>query len=105
MSTNTRLAFAASSSVAQFKVPPLLRRATTNSSIGSSVSGSGMERTAGGKPEGVKRGGGGVRFFEREKERMAGVVKTEKRREAKMVKGAEGRRKVVGGLFGGGKFE
>ena len=115
ISTNTRLAFATSSSVAQFKVPPLLRRATTNSSIASSttssVSGgmSATERMAGGAgSEGVKRGGGrtsGVNYFARETERRANVVKTEKRRQQKRVKGAEGRRKVVGGLFGGGKFE
>ncbi|TVY14253.1 Mediator of replication checkpoint protein 1 [Lachnellula arida] len=112
---NTRLAFATSSSVAQFKVPPLLRRATTNSSIASSttssVSGamSATERMAGGAgSDGVKRGGGrnsGVNYFARETERRANVVKTEKRRQDKRVKGAEGRRKVVGGLFGGGKFE
>ncbi|TVY46834.1 Mediator of replication checkpoint protein [Lachnellula occidentalis] len=115
ISANTRLAFATSSSVAQFKVPPLLRRATTNSSIASSttssVSGgiSATERMAGGAgSDGVKRGGGrasGVNYFARETERTAHVVKTEKRRQEKRVKGAEGRRKVVGGLFGGGKFE
>jgi len=58
--------------------------------------------------DGVKRGGSrnsGVHYFARESERRATVVKTERRREERMVKGAEGRRKVVGGLFGGGKFE
>ncbi|TVY34689.1 Mediator of replication checkpoint protein, partial [Lachnellula subtilissima] len=93
ISTNTRLAFATSSSVAQFKVPPLLRRATTNSSIASSttssVSGgmSATERMAGGAgSDGVKRGGGrtsGVNYFARETERRANVVKTEKRRQQK----------------------
>lgn len=119
MSSTTRLAFATSSSVVGFKVPPLLRRATTNNSMvsnGSSTSMSGngsgvsaMERMAGASGEGVKRGGGrnsGVQnFVARENERRAAVVKTEKRRERKMVKGAEGRRKAVGGLFGAGKFE
>jgi mediator of replication checkpoint protein 1 len=118
LSANARLAFATSSSVPGFKVPALLRRATTNSSIvsgssttNSSVSGgmSATERMAGGAAgEVVKRGGGknsGVHFFAREKERKAAVLKTEKRREQKRFKGAEVRRKVVGGLFGGGKFE
>jgi mediator of replication checkpoint protein 1 len=117
ISTNTRLAFTASSSTLGFKVPPLLRRATTNnglasnsSSANSSVSGgvSAMERMAGGAAGGIKRGGGknsGVHYFARESERRAAVLKTERRREQKRFKGAEGRRKAVGGLFGGGKFE
>lgn len=118
LSANARLAFATSSAAPGFKVPPLLRRATTNSSIASgssttnsSVSGgvSATERMAGGTGnEGFKRGGGknsGVHFFARETERRAAVMKTEKRREQKRFKGAEVRRKVVGGLFGGGKFE
>ena len=117
ISTNTRLAFTVSSSTLGFKVPPLLRRATTNNSLASnpssansSVSGgvSAMERMAGGAAEGIKRGGGknsGVHYFARESERKAVVLKTEKRREQKRFKGAEVRRKAVGGLFGGGKFE
>lgn len=116
-STNTRLAFAAPSSAAGFKVPPLLRRATTNSSLtsasssSSSVTGgaSSIERMAGGAGEGaIKRGGGknsGVHYFTRECERRAAVIKTEKKREERRFKGAEVRRKVVGGLFEGGKFE
>jgi mediator of replication checkpoint protein 1 len=114
---STRLAFSASSTAPGFKVPPLLRRATTNNSLAStssttsSVSGgaSATERMAGGGgSDGIKRGGGknsGVNYFARESERRAAVVKTEKRREQKMFKGAEVRRKVVGGLFGSGKFE
>jgi len=118
VSTNTRLAFAHPSSAPGFKVPALLRRATTNNSLASgststssSVTGvmSGTERMAGGNgSDGVKRGGGknsGVHYFARESERRAAVVKTEKRREKKRFKGVEVRRKVVGGLFGGGKFE
>ena len=71
---------------------------------------SATERMAGGGAgnDGVKRGGGknsGINYFARESERRAAVVKTERRREMKMVKGAKDRRKVVGGLFGGGKFE
>ncbi|KAG9235056.1 MRC1-like domain-containing protein [Amylocarpus encephaloides] len=114
LSASTRLAFTASSAASTFKVPALLRKATTNSSLTSTTSSIGgttsaTERTAGGSgSDGVKRGGGknsGVNFFARETERRAAVVKTEQRRERKRFKGAEGRRKVVGGLFGGGKFE
>ncbi len=115
ISNSTKLAFATSSLVPGFKVPALLRRATTNNSIASSTSSSvsgGLsttERMAGGPTsDGVKRGGGknsGINYFARESERRSAVVKTEKRREAKLIKGAQVRRKVVGGLFGGGKFE
>jgi mediator of replication checkpoint protein 1 len=114
ISNSTRLAFSATSTAPGFKVPPLLRRATTNSSITSSTDSisattSTTERMAGGSGiEGVKRGGGknsGVNYFARENERRAAVVKTEKRREQKLVKGAQVRRKVVGGMLGGGKFE
>lgn len=118
LSTNTRLAFSAASSTSGFKVPPLLRRATTNSSLtsgtsssASSVSGvtSATERMAGGAgSDGIKRGGGknsGVHYFARESERRVALLKTEKQREKKRFKGVETRRKVVGGLFGGGKFE
>ncbi|KAH6674279.1 MRC1-like domain-containing protein [Halenospora varia] len=112
ISASTKMAFAVSSSALGFKVPPLLRRATTNNSLASSTSSSvtgGMsatERMAGGSgSDGVKRGGGknsGVNYFARETERRAAVVKTEKRREVRRAKGAEVRRKVVGGLFGVG---
>jgi mediator of replication checkpoint protein 1 len=113
ISNSTRLAFSTTNSAHGFKVPALLRRATTNSSITStsSVNGgtSGTERMAGGaSTEGVKRGGGknsGVNYFARESERRAAVVKTEKRREQKLVKGAQVRREMVGGMLGGGKFE
>jgi len=110
LSASTRLAFSAASSAQGFKVPPLLRRATTNSSItsdSSKTSSAATERMAGGAGEGIKRGGGkssGVNFYARESERRAVVVKTEKRREQKKFKGAEARRKVVGGIFGRGKF-
>lgn len=117
LSTSTRLAFAATSSTPGFKVPPLLRRATTNNSIASASSSnssvssgvSGMERLAGGSGDGaVKRGGGknsGVHYFARESERRAVIVKTEERNEQRRSKGAETRRKAVGGLFGRGRFE
>ncbi|EHK98506.1 putative Mediator of replication checkpoint protein 1 [Glarea lozoyensis 74030] len=108
LSANARLAFSASNAAATFKAPALLRKATTNSSVASTTSTVGMERMAGGSSDGVKRGGGknsGVNFFARENERKANVVKTEKRREQKRLKGAQGRRKAVGGLLGSGRFD
>jgi mediator of replication checkpoint protein 1 len=113
VSTTTRLAFAAPSSTPGFKVPALLRRTTTNSSIssGSSTSGvSGTERMAGGFGDDAKFSkrasrNSGVNYFARENERKMKVEESEKRRKEKRWKGAEGRRKVVGGLFGMGKFE
>ncbi|EKD12953.1 uncharacterized protein L3040_005812 [Drepanopeziza brunnea f. sp. 'multigermtubi'] len=116
VSNSAKLAFSVSSTTQGFKVPALLRRATTNNSMASSSSSSvsnnftsGTERMAGGMSgEGVRRGGGrnsGVNFAARELERRAAVVKTDKRREERLVGRAEKRRKVVGGLFGGGKFE
>lgn len=117
-SSSSRLAFAAPSTTPGFKVPALLRRATTNSSIASASSStsstagpgmSGTERMGGSAgTEGIRRGGGkksGVNFFVRESERKALLAKTEKRREQRMFKGAEVRKKVVGGLLGGGQFE
>jgi mediator of replication checkpoint protein 1 len=117
-SAGARLAFVAPSSTPTFKVPALLRRATTNSSI-SSTSGtlssassvSGTERGAGGSGDDgktvTKKAGknSGVNFFARENERNMAIKKGEKRRVQKMWKGAEKRRKVVGGLLGTGKFE
>jgi mediator of replication checkpoint protein 1 len=113
VSTTTRLAFAAPSSTPGFKVPALLRRTTTNSSIssGSSTSSvSGTERMAGGfgdEAKFAKKAGkhSGVNYFARENERKMKVEESEKRRKEKWWKGAEGRRKVVGDLFGMGKFE
>lgn len=117
LTANTRLAFSVSNSAQGFKVPALLRRATTNSSIASSTSSNGSggiasvtERMTDGarSQAGVKRGGGknsGVNYFARETERKAKLVKTQKKREQKRFKGADIRSKVVGGLLGGGKFE
>ncbi|KAJ0342357.1 hypothetical protein KNSL1_010752 [Colletotrichum chrysophilum] len=101
-----------------FKVPALLRRATTNSSFKSSSSAS----ASGGVPFSASGGGtsgfgddgkikknaskrSGVSALARETERRAAVLENEKRREARKWKGAEQRVKAVGGLFGGGKFE
>ncbi|KAG4033866.1 hypothetical protein MFRU_004g03640 [Monilinia fructicola] len=114
---NERLAFAAPSSQPGHRVVPLLRKATTNSSILSGTSSTGVstgmsatERMAGGKDEGsgIRRGGGknsGVNSFVRESERKALMEKKEKRREQKKFKGVESRRKAVGGLFGKGTFD
>ncbi|TGO27101.1 hypothetical protein BPAE_0047g00170 [Botrytis paeoniae] len=114
---NERLAFAAPSSQPGHRVVPLLRKATTNSSILSGTSSTGVsigmsatERMAGGKDEGlgIRRGGGkhsGVNSFVRESERKVVMEKKEKRREQKKFKGVESRRKAVGGLFGKGTFE
>ncbi|KAI9647805.1 hypothetical protein NHQ30_004193 [Ciborinia camelliae] len=114
---NERLAFAAPSSQPGHRVVPLLRKATTNSSILSGTSSTGVstgmsatERMAGGKDEGsgIRRGGGknsGVNSFVRESERRAMMDKKEKRREQKKFKGVESRRKAVGGLFGKGTFD
>ncbi|KAK4448225.1 mediator of replication checkpoint protein 1 [Podospora aff. communis PSN243] len=117
LSTTSRLAFAtntSSSSTGTFKVPPLLRRATTNSLVSSSsstTSSTGVTTnntstdaaTAKIKKPAGKRSG--VNYFARENEQRAAVAEMERRREAKKWKGAEGRSEVVGGLFGGGKFE
>jgi mediator of replication checkpoint protein 1 len=125
-STLQRLAFAtATTSQGLFKVPALLRRATTNSILStasststtseSSIS-SGKENRVPGSDAGssfreegkIKRTAGkrsGVNYFARETERRVAVVESEKRRERKRLKGAEGRGKAVSSLFGGGRFE
>jgi len=106
-----RMAFVASGAGAAgggFKVPALLRRATTNSLMSTTSSEGGG--TAGGfADEGkIKKGAGkrsGINAFARENERRAALAEKEKRREERKFKGAEGRGRVVGGLFGAGKFE
>ncbi|KAK0652940.1 MRC1-like domain-containing protein [Cercophora newfieldiana] len=113
--TSNRLAFtSATSATGTFKVPALLRRATTNSLISSSsstTSSTGVtthNASADTSSSKIKKPTGkwsGVNYFARENERRAAVAEMERRREAKKWKGAEGRSKVVGGLFGGGKFE
>jgi len=110
-----RLAFTAPSAGASgFKVPALLRRATTNSlmsnSSGSGSSATGTSAGAGGFGDEakIKKAAGkrsGINYFARENERRAAMAENEKRREARKLKGVEGRSRVVGGLFGGGKFE
>ncbi|KAG5915461.1 hypothetical protein E4U61_004598 [Claviceps capensis] len=121
--SSTRMAFAtpsALSSCPSFKVPPLLRRATTNSSFANasnsasaSTSGAGAEMgTAGGfgvaakikKSAGKKSGIGG---FARENASRSKVLmrESERRREERKVRGAERRVGMVGGLLGRGAFE
>ena len=127
-STTAKLAFTAPSTTSSgFKVPALLRRATTKSSrLGSSTSttagsssntsqasasrnsGSLNKATSFGEDGKLKKNAGkrsGINYFAHENERRAKVADAEKRREAKKWKGAEGRSKVVGGLFGSGSFE
>ncbi|KAK3359025.1 MRC1-like domain-containing protein [Lasiosphaeria hispida] len=130
LSAASRLAFAAPTTSTNtlaanregsFKVPALLRRATTNSLISTSSTTSGMSST--GVTTSTSRGAStandtaavkikkpagkqsGINYFARENERRAAVAESDRRREARKWKGAEGRSKVVGGLFGGGKFE
>jgi mediator of replication checkpoint protein 1 len=106
--------------VGGFKVPALLRRATTNSLVSNTSTSS--TGTSGGAGAGSSRGSGGgfgeeakikksagkksgINYFARENERRAAMAEHEKRRQARKWRGAEGRGKVVGGLFGAGKFE
>lgn len=123
-SASNKLAFtnATSSSSGGFKVPALLRRATTNSLLSTSSSTSGTSTTTGtntntnraGRPTGgaenikIKKPAGkrsGVSYLARETERRAALAEAERRREVRKFRGAEGRVKAVGGLFGGGQFE
>ncbi|KAI0443738.1 hypothetical protein F4803DRAFT_514030, partial [Xylaria telfairii] len=129
-SATSKLAFTAPSSTGSgFKVPALLRRATTNStklvsnsnpgssttstrntsqaSTSASSSGSLNKAASFGEDGKLKKTAGkrsGINYFAHENERRAKVADAEKRREAKKWKGAEGRSKEVGGLFGSGSF-
>ncbi|KAI9699793.1 MAG: hypothetical protein M1836_002828 [Candelina mexicana] len=112
-SSTTRLAFHDPSSGPQttFRVPSLLRRATTQVTNTESNGGTvGTERMAGvnEKESGVKRGGtkkSSVNFWARENERMKGIREGERKREMgrRKVKGM--RKGFVAGLLGGGVFE
>ncbi|KFX91795.1 hypothetical protein O988_07583 [Pseudogymnoascus sp. VKM F-3808] len=101
MSSATRLAFASSSATSGFKVPPLLRRATTNSSTASTGSFAGG---ATGDSKAAPKKGKGVAFFTREEERTKDIREGERKRQERLLKGVEGRRKAIGGLFGRGSF-
>lgn len=106
----TRLAFASASVSTSFKVPALLRRATTNSlaSGASSSSGSSTPTSGFGDEGKIKKTASkksGINAFARDSERRARLQQSEKRREEKKVRGAERRVGVVGGLLGRGSFE
>jgi mediator of replication checkpoint protein 1 len=109
--STSRLAFATTSS-SSFKVPALLRRATTNSFVSgtASTSSPGPSTPANGFGEEakIKKGASkksGVHAFARDSERRAKLEQNERRREERKVKGAERRVGVVGGLLGKGSFE
>ncbi|CAM1500935.1 Fc.00g100970.m01.CDS01 [Cosmosporella sp. VM-42] len=110
-SASTRLAFTAATSSATFKVPALLRRATTNSLKSGSTASTGSSTPTGGFGE---EGGkirktaskkSGINAFARDSERRARLQQSERRREERKVRGAERRMGVVGGLLGKGTFE
>ncbi|KPM46236.1 hypothetical protein AK830_g363 [Neonectria ditissima] len=112
LSATTRLAFAAAST-STFKVPALLRRATTNSIMSGSSSsttnsGASTPTSGFGDETKIKKSSGkksGVNAFARDSERRARLEQSERRREERKVKGAEKRIGVVGGLLGKGTFE
>ncbi|KAK8073639.1 MRC1-like domain-containing protein [Apiospora phragmitis] len=109
--STSRLAFAAPANSAgsgTFKVPVLLRKATTNNSLISSMTGGGGAGGAGGEEGKLKKNAGkrsGINFFARENERREKLRESEMRREKKKWKGVGDRSKAVSGLFGGGSFE
>lgn len=113
-----RMAFAAPSASMNggFKVPALLRKATTNSlkSSGGSSNGPSGEGGNSGSAGGfgdeakIKKNAGkrsGISYLARGADRRTRLDEAEKRREAKKFRAVEGRSRVVGGLFGAGKFE
>ncbi|KAF2116201.1 MRC1-like domain-containing protein [Lophiotrema nucula] len=106
-SSSGNLAFHAPTSGAHqpgFKVPSLIRRATSNLSAASSTTNSGASTPIEGA---VRRGGTGksnIHAQAREAERRALLEKSDKRRKdslKKMVGKARGKRSVLGGLDGG----
>ncbi|MCJ1387997.1 hypothetical protein MMC18_000841 [Xylographa bjoerkii] len=110
-STTTRLAFhdPHAVSVPSFKVPSLLRRATTQVTETHGITTAGTERAAGGGEKGdfVRRGGtkrSSINYYAREMERNKGVKEVERRRKEERIRVGEMRRGVLGGL-GTGVFE
>lgn len=110
-SKQSRLAFQPSANSSfNFKVPSLLRRATTNSSTGSMDTSAGLSAAAGGLggKDAVKRGGSAkssVNYYVREMERKAKLEKVEKERMEGRVRVGKMRRDVLagkGGRKGGG---
>ena len=122
--TNSRLAFhdpSSSSSIGGFKIPSLLRRATTSQLLNGGADANGIstnnnsatamtERAAGGGEKGdfVRRGGTkrcSVNFWGREKERRGVVEEVERRRWEGREKEARMRREGGLGGLGVGGFE
>ncbi|KAK7917247.1 MRC1-like domain-containing protein [Apiospora marii] len=125
--STSRQAFAAPSNSGgsgTFKVPALLRKATTNNSLisqSSNLSNTGTTTAggvgssmiggaggAGGEDGKLKKNAGkrsGINFFARENERREKLRESELRREKKKWKGVGDRSKAVSGLFGSGSFE
>ena len=110
-SATTRLAFHDPNavSVPGFKVPSLLRRATTQVTDTHGITTAGTERAAGGGEKGdfVRRGGtkkSSINYYAREMERNKGVKAVERRRVEARMRVGEMRRGVLGGL-GTGVFE
>ncbi|EPQ62275.1 Bgt-4787 [Blumeria graminis f. sp. tritici] len=112
----SRPAFAPSSVVNASSLPPILRRVTTDQSFTCTINNGGKgkglvipERSESClKGDGVKRGGtrgSGINYFARENERRAKVMLIEQRRQHKLLESAAHRRRMVGGLLGGGKFD
>lgn len=125
-STTTSVAFAAPSrsygSVSSFRVPALLRRATTNNSITAASGSNGSSTNAISKTSGdgsssatsvrksqLTRSGqkSGVRALgaARDLERHAAVHESEKRREQRRQIDAGRRQPAMGKMFGAGQFE
>ncbi len=110
-SSTTKLAFHNPSAGAGpgFRVPSLLRRATTQiTNAGSNGVTAGTERMAGGDAGGViKRGGtkkSSINYFAREQERSRVVKEGERKRKEGRLKVAGERRGILG-VLGGGKFD
>ena len=116
--TSSRLAFYDPNSTTSdgFKVPSLLRRATTNLSESGAVDKNGIstyaatERVAGGGDEKFVRKGGSkkssINYFTRELERRGAVEGVERRRREERERTAKERRNGgLGGLVGGGGFD
>ena len=119
--STSHLAFAdptAQSSNPTFKVPSLLRRATTGLTSASAAdehgistrrgsAGGSMERAAGGGAGVVKKGGSkrsSVQYFAREMERRERVREEEGKRKREEARGRGGKGSVLG-VLGGGRFE
>ena len=110
-SATTRLAFHDPNTVAGtgFKVPSLLRRATTQVTETHGITTAGTERAAGGGEKGdfVRRGGtkrSSINYYAREMERNKGMKEVERRREEERIRVGEMRRGILGSL-GMGVFE